>query len=82
MLANARKDHSLPLQITDPDSRSYDSSVPRLINPRNHRFFAGAAGCSGRLPQAKATSGEANNQKDLIETRSLSVWNTFDGSLK
>ena len=59
-----------------------DSSVPRLINPRNHRFFAGTAGCPGRLPQAEATSGEANNQKDLTETRSLSVWNTFDGSLK
>ena len=59
-----------------------DFSVPRLINPRNHRVFAGAAGCPGRLPQAEATSGEANNQKDLIETGSLSVWNTFDGSLK
>lgn len=66
------------------DHRSYldDSSVPRLINPRNHRFFAGAAGCPERLPQAEATSGEANDQEDLIETGSLSVWNTFDGSLK
>ena len=82
------KDQQVRLKCYDPsDVRSLiltldDSSVPRLINPRNHRFFAGAAGCSGRLPQAEATSGEANNQKDLIETGSLSVWNTFDGSLK
>lgn len=88
-----RTDESTPGNDKQVRLKCYDSSdlrslilmqvfpsAPRLINPKNHRFLAGAGGCPGGGDEA--TSAKANHQKDQIETGSRSVWNTFDGTLK